>query len=224
MPSFKKERRVIDGTVDRLSDMRSGDPEPGAVSQGESSGMATQDFITEREFSPTFMSRRHVKALFPLLPISIGLLALHYFIDKYYPSDWPWVIVLHLLVLFANVFWVVVPIFKWRCEKYVVTETSVRTEWGVLYKQSREIRLTHIASISEERGVLDRVFGCGTLNFYDAAADSQPRTSGVWNKTGQPKTGVCFHDLPNFKDARDRIKEAKRASINGKDFKGFPLR
>lgn len=163
-----------------------------------------------------YVARTHIKFLFPALMIQILLLAVHVLLWVYWPSNWFdeqtnfWVeVTLHVIVLLAEIYYVVIPILKWRNKKFIVTDRAIRSEWGVLYKHSREINLNRISSISEERGILDRIFGVGTLNFYDASSAAQPRTSGKWNKQ-DTNWGVQFRDVPDYRAVRELIENQQR--------------
>lgn len=157
--------------------------------------------------------RRHGKAMFPATVFGLFIIAVAVLVAKVWPSDWGywWIPQVIFVLLFIAAF--VVPLMRWFSETFTITDRSVKNDWGVLYRQSREIDLTRIASISEERGILDRVFGCGTLNFYDAAATAQPHTSGIWNKGDNTQAGVRFHDVPDVKEIRSLVEEAKRAAL-----------
>lgn len=157
--------------------------------------------------------KRHGKALVPAAFLGFLVLAVMGAIYKFWPADWPyqWILQVIFLLIFISVF--VIPLARWFTETFTITASSVRNDWGILYRQSREIDLTRIASISEERGILDRIFSCGTLNFYDAAAGAQPNTSGLWNKGGTPLAGVRFHDVPNVKAVREVVEAAKQAAL-----------
>lgn len=171
-----------------------------------------------------FTTRIHPKILFKPLVIQIGLIFLHYLVFKYVSGDsgWGWfdrwgIITLHGIIVTLEVWYVVTPVLRWWNTIFTLTNVRVKAEWGVLYKQSREIDLDRISSISEERGILDRIFGCGSLNFYDAAADAQPRTSGVWNKP-EGMSGVRFHDTPRVKLVRGLAEDAKASRRRMRNF------
>lgn len=160
-------------------------------------------------------TRTHPKILFKAFVIQIILIIFHVLAVIFWPEqiDWvfaeewgPWIT--HGAIFTLELWYVAVPFLQWYNSKFIVTNDRVRSEWGVLYKHSREIKLHRIASISDERGILDRIFGAGTLNFYDAAAPAQPKTSGKWNKHAQ-NVGIQFKDVPNIKKVREVIEEAK---------------
>ena len=161
-----------------------------------------------------FVSRTHPKVLLKIIVIQIFLFALHagliWLWHRYESwSEYRWVgYILHGVIIVVSLWYVVVPLLKWWNKKYTLTNKRVISEWGVLYKHSREIDLTRIASISEARGILDRLFGAGTLNFYDASAPAQPETSGAWNQAATD-LGVKFNDIPKVKRVRQLIETAK---------------
>lgn len=167
------------------------------------------------------VSRTHFKVLFPAILIQVGLMILHVLIFMFYPETlnndfldkWSQLI-LHGIILCFELWYVVFPVLRWWNESFTLTDHRVINQWGVLSKQSREIDLDRIVSISEERDIIDRLFGCGTLNFYDAAASSQPRTSGSWNRgrNRETFTGIKFNDVPNIKEFRGLVEQARRTA------------
>lgn len=170
-------------------------------------GMATENTL--------YTARVHPKVLFKPAVIQLLLLLAHIFFFKIMSTSTGWDFwnswgnfIVHGLIVSLEIWYVVVPIMQWYSTFYTLTDRRVKANWGVLYKHSREIDLKRIASISEERGILDRIFGCGSLNFYDAAADSQPHTNGAWNKPANV-AGVRFHDVPRVKEVREMVEEAK---------------
>lgn len=162
-----------------------------------------------------YVARTHPKVLFRALLVQAALLALHIFLLNVWPASLGWdtadkwgAPITHAFILGLEIWYVFIPTLQWWNSSFILTNKRVKNDWGVLYKQSREIDLARIASISEERGVLDRMFGCGTLNFYDAAAGSQPHTSGPWNRN-RSEGGVRFHDVPKVKEVRAMVEKAK---------------
>lgn len=147
-----------------------------------------------------FVGRTHPKTL--VVPISAFLLVvlLHGIAVKYVPADWghealtQWgPFTMHAVLLVANVWFAVWPVLQWRASNFEVTTRRVRMRWGVLYKNSREINLDRITQVNEERGIIDRIFGAGTIVIYDAANAA----------------AVRFHDIPHFRSVRDLLDEAR---------------
>lgn len=114
------------------------------------------------------------------------------------------------LLLILEIYFVILPALRWWNEIFTLTTHRVKDEWGVLYKNSREIDLNRIVSISEERGILDRIFGCGTLNFYDPAASPEQNgaSSNPLKRHGHG-SGLKFHDVPHVHEVREMIEQAR---------------
>lgn len=171
--------------------------------------------MTQETVRLPLVLHRHKKALVPAATVFFFLLFLNVVTWKFWPEDLGYQWIPQGLLIVLNIAGAIVPYLRWKTETFTVTKRSIRNDWGILYKQSREIDLTRIASISEERGILDRIFGCGTLNFYDAAAGAQPNTSGLWNKGDNPQAGVRFHDVPEVKKIRLIVEKAKDHALAG---------
>lgn len=148
--------------------------------------------------------RTHFKILFRPALMQVLLLALHWLVAAYIPSNtsWEWwdswgQLTLQSILLFVSFLYVVIPLLRWRNATFEVTDKRVIKHWGILYRHSREIPLDRIASVSVERGILDRIFGCGTLNFQDNSSTMQ-QTRGSWNKDrgNHNLQGVRFYDVP----------------------------
>lgn len=160
-----------------------------------------------------YSSRTHAKVLLPVVLIQIALLVAHIAMFIYWPSDIGWdladkwgSLILHVIIIFLEIYYVLIPYLKWRSAKFIVTRHKVKSEWGVLYKHSKEIGLEHVVSINEERGILDRMFGCGTLVFYAAATVAQNSNSNSWNR-GKNDSGIRFYDVKNIVEVKEKIEQ-----------------
>lgn len=162
--------------------------------------------------------RTHAKVLAKPAVLQLILIALHVFLGIVLPTDTQWAwwnawgpLSVHSIIVLIEIWYVVIPVLQWLNASFKVTNMRVVNAWGVLYKQSREIPLDRIVSVSVERGILDRIFGCGTLIFQDAAAGYQPVTSGSWNKNrGKGSdSGVRFSDIPHIFKIQEIIDEAR---------------
>lgn len=148
-----------------------------------------------------YRGRTHPKILVRPLLASIVLIAAHTVLIRYYPNHLGWdlldqwgEIVLHLIVAVFDLKYVVAPVLRWHSSTFEVTDRFIKMKWGVLYKNSREIHLDRIAQINEERGILDRMVGCGTIVVYDAATNGSP---------------VRFHDVARFRHVRTILDDAR---------------
>lgn len=80
-----------------------------------------------------------------------------------------WALVAAVLVgLLATV---VVPVLRWRSETWTLTTRRIIHRRGILTRTAHDLPLSRISDVESERGVLDRVLGCGTLRLMTAAED-----------------------------------------------------
>jgi uncharacterized membrane protein YdbT with pleckstrin-like domain len=63
----------------------------------------------------------------------------------------------------AALLWVLRPALEWLTTTYTVTDQRLITRRGVLSRHGHDIPLARISDVAYERGLLDRMLGCGTL-------------------------------------------------------------
>lgn len=162
--------------------------------------------------------RTHPKVLFGPLVMQIMLVAAHIALAKYWPAATgdPWLdewgqLAVHGIILLVELTYVAVPALRWWNAEFTVTNRRLIETWGVLYRNSREIPLDRIASVTEERGILDRIFGAGTLVFHDAGFVDlgSPSKRGLQQRPGDTRVGVRFHDVPRIHEARQSIDQVR---------------
>jgi membrane protein YdbS with pleckstrin-like domain len=68
-----------------------------------------------------------------------------------------------------TVWWCVLPLLRWRTTTYTLTNRRLITRSGILNKVSMDLPLVRVNDVASERSLLDRVFGCGTLNVQTAS-------------------------------------------------------
>jgi uncharacterized membrane protein YdbT with pleckstrin-like domain len=108
---------------------------------------------------------------------------------------------------FLVVCWLVLmPFLRWLTTTYTVTNRRLITRTGVLSRRGHDIPLARINDVVYEHGLVDRVFGCGTLVISDASE----------------RGSVELHDIPQvervhlqisdllFTDTAPRYEEARR--------------
>lgn len=86
---------------------------------------------------------------------------------------------------------VLAPFLRWMSATYVFTNRRLITRSGVLARRGHDIPVHRISDVAFERGVLDRILGCGTLIVSDAS------------ETGQ----VSLHDIPDIERFQLAIQE-----------------
>lgn len=133
-----------------------------------------------------FSSRTHAKILVPALFIQGLLLGVHLVL----PSLWPdetgigpvddyGQLTVHALVLLLELTYVVGPLLRWWHSVFTITDRRVSMSWGMFTKHSRELAISRITHVNIERGLLDRLFGCGTIVLRDAASIEPVRLADV---------------------------------------------
>ncbi len=154
-------------------------------------------------------SRTHWKAL--VVPVLVLLLtcAIAGFLLAVLPSgSWHsalvWVV---LVVAAAVVVWFTVrPFLVWLTASYTVTNRRLINRSGVLVRRGRDIPLHRINDVSYERGVLDRMLGCGTLVISDASEEGRS----------------VLPDVPDVEDLQLRITDLLFGADDGADDDGTP--
>lgn len=132
-------------------------------------------------------TRTHVKVLFWPVVVLIVTAALAGFLVAWSDVkaiDWV-VIVVAVVVL---VWWVLVPFLTWLATEYTVTNRRLITRTGILTRKGHDIPIPRISDVASDRGILDRVLGCGTLILADASDQR-----------------VYLHDIPHVEDVQLKI-------------------
>lgn len=139
-------------------------------------------------------TRTHVKALLVPALLLIVLAAVAGFLVSIVPvsSAQPLVqIVVWLLAGLVAIWWVVKPFVAWLTTSYTFTNRRFVKRSGFVAKQGRTIPLNRISGVDFDIGVVDRIFGCGTLVVTDAS------------ETGS----VLLHDIPHVERVQMQVSE-----------------
>ena len=83
------------------------------------------------------------------------------------------------------IWWCIRPFLAWLTATYTVTDRRLTTHQGVLSRSGHDIPLSRISDVSYEKGILDRLLGCGTLVISDASEKGRvalPDVPGVEQK------------------------------------------
>jgi uncharacterized membrane protein YdbT with pleckstrin-like domain len=120
--------------------------------------------------SIVFHTRTHVKAL--LLPalvliVAAGVVGYSFSkIDDHRNIWWTAIGAVAAVVVLVYSVW---PFLTWLMSTYTVTDRRLTTHQGVITRTGHDIQLTRISDVSYEKGLLDRILGCGTLVVSDAS-------------------------------------------------------
>lgn len=74
-----------------------------------------------------------------------------------------------LLGVVLGIWWAALPYLRWRTTTYTLTNRRLITRAGIFNKTGKDVPLNRINEVSSQRSLLDRIFGCGTLNIQTAA-------------------------------------------------------
>lgn len=132
-------------------------------------------------------TRTHGKALIVpavlliLLAGGVGVgLALVPLLDVLPPATQP---VLRVVVVALGIVLAVrgclVPFLRWRTTTYTLTTFRIVARRGILTRVATDLPLNRVQEVSCERGVLDRVLGCGTIRLQTAGDDTPVVLSDV---------------------------------------------
>ena len=95
------------------------------------------------------------------------------------------------------------PVLEWLTSTYTLTDRRLITRTGVLSRRGHDILLSRVSDVTYERGVADRLLGCGTLVVASGGH-------------GQ----VRLHDIPHVEQVSLRVSEllhggSERARTDG---------
>jgi uncharacterized membrane protein YdbT with pleckstrin-like domain len=126
--------------------------------------------------------RTHAKALILPAVVLIVLAALGGFFTAILgdSSTEGWVVIaIWVLVVLGMLVWSVAPFVRWLTTEYTITSKRVLLTSGVFTRKGRAIPLYRVNDVSFEKGLLDRLLGCGTLVISDASEQTGMRLSDV---------------------------------------------
>ncbi len=86
----------------------------------------------------------------------------------------------HVVVAASIVgWWVLRPLIGWLTTTYTFTNRRFIKRAGLVAKEGRTIPLNRISGVDFEIGVIDRIFGCGTLIVSDASTNGRVLLSDI---------------------------------------------
>lgn len=100
------------------------------------------------------------------------------------------------ILLVAGLYFCIVPIIQWANQKFIVTNRQIFICSGVLMKKTHSSQLSVATDLNIERGILDRIFNCGTLIVLNSATD-----------IASQKTVVVLKDVPDVLTVEQKIKD-----------------
>lgn len=145
--------------------------------------------------------RTHPKVLFTRVLIGLMLMisAVFYLLELYAAMP-PGVNIAAGVALFAAAsYFCVWPFLQWRSNRYLITNRQILCLNGVLYHKTHSSQLSRVSDLNVERGILDRIFNCGTLVVLNAA--------GEFAGEGRSGNRVTLHDIPKVLEVEQGIKD-----------------
>ena len=141
-------------------------------------------------------TRTHVKALLVPALWLILLAAVAGFVASYAGGQAgrakPLLVgVIWLLALAVAWKLVFAPFLRWLTTTYTVTNRRLITRTGILSRRGHDIPLARINDVAYEHGLVDRMFGCGTLVISDASE----------------RGSVVLHDIPRVEQVHLQISD-----------------
>ena len=111
------------------------------------------------------------------------------------------------VIAVAVLFWFVLrPVVLWATTTYTFTNRRFMKRAGLIAKTGRTIPLNRISGVDFEIGVIDRIFGCGTLIVSDASEQGRVELSDI-PRVEQVQLKVS--------DELHRLSEPRRQSDDG---------
>ncbi|MCP3422407.1 PH domain-containing protein [Nocardioides pinisoli] len=135
-------------------------------------------------------TRTHPKALIGPVLVLLLLVAAVVVLSRVTDSTAVGAVAGAVSVLVA-IWFVLRPVVAWLTTTYTFTNRRFIKRSGFIAKEGRTIPLNRISGVDFEIGVIDRVFGCGTLVVSDAS------TSG----------SVMLHDVPDVEKVQLQVSE-----------------
>jgi membrane protein YdbS with pleckstrin-like domain len=126
-------------------------------------------------------TRTHVKALFVPALVLIVVAGVGGYLSSL-PDDHRklWLTIIWVVAGVVIAVYSLWPFLNWLTTTYTVTSRRLTTHSGVISRTGHDIPLARISDVSYEKGLLDRLLGCGTLVVSDASEQGR----------------VALHDVP----------------------------
>lgn len=134
-------------------------------------------------------TRTHPKAL--ILPILVGIVVVvgAIVVSSLGSGATPFQVVVWVIAAGLLVWFVLRPVVEWITTTYTFTNRRFVRRSGFIAREGRTIPLNRISGVDFEIGVIDRVFGCGTLVVSDASEQGR----------------VVLDDIPRVEDVQRQV-------------------
>lgn len=120
-----------------------------------------------------YSTRTHVKALLLPAVVLIIIAGLAGYLTSVAgnadDSATIWRVVIWVIAGALIVYFCVKPFLHWLLTTYTFTNRRLITRTGILTRRGHDVPLNRVSDVSYEKGLVDRIFGCGTLVVSDAS-------------------------------------------------------
>lgn len=137
--------------------------------------------------------RTHLKKLAGPFLAEVLLLAAGVVATIFLPAELPTLvrIMVWLLVIVGSVPVFGMPWLRWITTTYTITSKRVITRAGILHRTGHDLPLSRVSDVSQDRSLIDRIFGCGTLTLQTSSDDPLVLTD-------VPKVGIVQTEMANL--------------------------
>lgn len=108
-------------------------------------------------------------------------------------------IVIAVIAVLLIIWWCLVPFIRWATSTYHLTNKRLVYQYGFIARAGRDVPLSRVNHVAFDRGLTDRLFGCGTLTVYDASEQA----------------GLILDDVPHVEDVHRMLNEFVFAAHEG---------
>jgi uncharacterized membrane protein YdbT with pleckstrin-like domain len=143
-------------------------------------------------------TRSHVKALIGPVLVGVLLVAAVVVLSRLTDSTLAGVVA-GVVAVVVRLWFVVLPVVAWLTTTYTFTNRRFVKRSGFIAKEGRTIPLNRISGVDFQIGVIDRIFGCGTLVVSDAS------TAG----------SVLLHDIPHVEQVQLQVSDELHRLASG---------
>ncbi|MDO5504532.1 MAG: PH domain-containing protein [Actinomycetia bacterium] len=153
--------------------------------------------------------RTHIKALVPALLWAVFLIIMLVVVGRLFSGREAYDVTMlgaRIIAALLALWLVVWPVLNWFTARFTITNRRVSHRHGVITRKGRDIPLHRVNDIAIERGLLDRMLGCGTLVVSDATQQH----------------GMILHDVPSVEKVAVELQQLLYTHDDGSDDGEFP--
>lgn len=145
------------------------------------SGVSNDDSLAPGE-EPVISVHPHWKVL--VRPVSVAVLIVAATLVAEVMIPWGAAapigpLVLAGVAIVLLMWWLTVPLLRWRTTTYELTSRRLRMRSGIIARFGKDIPLSRVTDVSFETGILDRILGSGSLVVESPGEHGQVRLTEI---------------------------------------------